>query len=152
MRRVLSTLPGSELVAICTRNKTRLTDVAAELNVPYTFADYRNLLTDPAIDAVSITTHWQQHHEIATAALASGKHVLLEKPMAPTGRQCRELVTAAESAAGFLMVGHICRFDPRVTLAKQAIDGGRIGRIVSMRSKRNLPKAPVACDWTRSPP
>ncbi len=139
--RVLAMLPGSQLVALCSRNQSRLAAVARELNVERTVADYRDLLADPNIDAVSITTHWQQHHEIAKAALESGKHVLLEKPMASSSDQCRDLVQAAESAIAFLMVGHICRFDPRVTLAKEAIDQGRIGRIVSMHAKRNLPKA-----------
>ncbi len=139
--RVLATLPGGELAALCTRDPQRLAEAAAELGVARTYTDYRELLADPRIDAVSITTHWQQHHEIALAALDSGKHVLLEKPMAASVDQCRELVRKSETAAGFFMVGHICRFDPRVSLAKQAIDAGRIGRIVSMHARRNLPRA-----------
>ena len=66
--------------------------------------------------------------------------------MASTVEECRQLVDTASTSAGLFMVGHICRFDPRVTLAKQAIDEGRIGRIVSMHAKRNLPKAP---GWLR---
>jgi UDP-N-acetylglucosamine 3-dehydrogenase len=140
--RVLSTLPGSQLVALCTRNADRLAEAASEFAVSRTYTDYSQLLEGPEIDAVSITTHWQEHHEIALAALASGKHVLLEKPMAATGAQCLELVRAAEKARGFFMVGHVCRFDTRVSLAKEAIDAGRIGRVVSMHARRNLPKAP----------
>ena len=139
--RVLSTLAGSQLVALCSRNRARVGQVAKELEVGHTAADYRDVLSDPRIDAVSITTHWEEHHAIALAALKSGKHVLLEKPMAANANQARELVTAAASAAGFLMVGHVCRFDPRVTIAKDAIDQGRIGQIVSMHARRNLPKA-----------
>lgn len=100
------------------------------------------MLGDARIDVVSITTHWQQHFELAQEALASGKHVFLEKPMAVNGQQCRELLRAAEAASGQFMVGHICRFDPRISLAKRAIEQGRIGRIVSMHAKRNLPQAP----------
>lgn len=140
--RVLSTLPGSQLVALCARNESRLTEAAGEFKAARTYADYRRLLEDPEIDAVSITTHWQEHHEIALAALESGKHVLLEKPMAANREQCRDLVRASEKAAGFFMVGHVCRFDTRVSLAKEAVDAGRIGRIVSMHARRNLPRAP----------
>ena len=140
--RVLSTLPGSELVALSNRNETRLAEAAAEFQIENTATDYRDILADPDIDAVSITTHWQEHHEVALAALASGKHVLLEKPMTANSAQCRDLLQAAENSKGFFMIGHVCRFDPRVTLAKEAIDAGRIGRIISMHARRNLPKAP----------
>jgi len=144
--RVLASLPGSEVVALSARRAGRLAEVAGEFGVAKEkcYTDFQELLADPEIDAVSITTHWQQHHEVAVAALASGKHVLLEKPMAATAEQCREVLAAAsaDAAKGFFMVGHVCRFDPRVTLAKQAIDEGRIGRIVSMHARRNLPKAP----------
>jgi predicted dehydrogenase len=62
--------------------------------------------------------------------------------MAETREQCEELLRVAELAKGEFMVGHVCRFDPRVTAAKAAIEAGRIGRVVSMHAKRNLPKAP----------
>lgn len=140
--RALSTLPGSDLGVLCSRNQTRLSKVADELGVDRIAQDYRDVLADPEIDAVSITTHWLDHFEIAIAALECGKHVLLEKPMASTSDQCNQLLAAAESSSGYLMVGHICRFDPRVTLAKQAIERGQIGRIISMHAKRNLPVAP----------
>lgn len=139
--RTVQSIYGLELAAICNRNRVRLDEAQAALSVPLATTDVRELLDDPSIDAVSITTHWQDHYEVAAAALASGKHVLLEKPMAATSDECRRLVELARAARGKFMVGHICRFDPRVTLAKQAIDDGRIGRIVSMHAKRNLPKA-----------
>ena len=142
--RVLASLPGSEVVALSARRAERLVEVAPESGVAEEkcYTDFHDLLADPDIDAVSITTHWKDHHEVALAALASGKHVLLEKPMAASVDQCREVIAAADAASGLFMVGHVCRFDPRVTLAKQAIDEGRIGRIVSMHARRNLPKAP----------
>ena len=140
--RVLFTLPGSELVALSNRNEEVLAEAVREFPVSLATTDYQEILDDPSIDAVSVTTHWQEHHEVAIAALKSGKHVLLEKPMAATSDQCREIIDTAREASGFLMVGHVCRFDTRVTLAKDAIDAGRIGRIVSMHARRNLPKAP----------
>ncbi|MBP90216.1 MAG: hypothetical protein CMJ64_26495 [Planctomycetaceae bacterium] len=144
--KALHGMRGVEVVAICNRNAEKLASASVDLAVEATFADYRELLADRSLDAVSITTHWQDHHEIALAALAAGKHVLLEKPMAASTEECLRVVDAARAASGKFMVAHICRFDPRVTLAKRAIDEGRIGRVVSMHAKRNLPKAP---GWLR---
>jgi UDP-N-acetylglucosamine 3-dehydrogenase len=105
------------------------------------YTDYRQLLADTSIDAVGITTHIDDHRDIAVAALRAGKHVFLEKPMAPTVEDCDQIIAAARESGGLFMVGHICRFDPRVALAKQAIDEGRLGRIISMHARRNLSKA-----------
>ena len=140
--RSIRDMTGSELVAIANRNPERLSTAKEEFAVDNAYVNFRDLLADPNVDIVSITTHWKDHYEVAMAALDSGKHVFLEKPMASSSAECRELAKRAESANGFLMIGHICRFDPRVTLAKQAIESGRIGKIVSMHARRNLPKAP----------
>lgn len=142
----IRSLYGLQLVAMSNRSPERLEQAAADFDVPRAYRDFQQLLNDPDVDAVSITTHWRDHFEITKAALATGKHVLLEKPMAETATQCRELVSLAERSPGRFMVGHICRFDPRVSLAKAAIDEGRLGRIVSMHAKRNLPTAP---GWLR---
>jgi len=136
---VLSDMPGVELAAVSTRRADRLKEVAGRFNVPKACVDYHELLADPAIDAVSVVTHVDDHRAIAVEALAAGKHVFLEKPMAGTVEDCDAILKAAESARGKLMVGHICRFDPRVSLAKAAVAEGRIGRIVSMHAARNLP-------------
>ncbi|MDP6554485.1 MAG: Gfo/Idh/MocA family oxidoreductase [Pirellulaceae bacterium] len=144
--KAIQALPGLELVAMSNRSSERLDQAVSDFQVPHSYPDFEQLLVDPNVDAVSITTHWRDHFEITKAALAAGKHVLLEKPMAESAEQCNELVELARQAEGRFMVAHICRFDPRVTLAKAAIDAGRIGRIVSMHAKRNLPTAP---GWLR---
>ena len=136
----LSTMPGIELAAMCTRRPERLAEVADRFRVPRRYTDYRQLLADPEIDVVDIVTHIDDHRDITIDALASGKHVFLEKPMAPTVADCDRILEAAARADGSFMVGHICRFDPRVVLAKQAIDEGRIGKIISMHARRNLSK------------
>ena len=138
----IQSVPGCELTAICNRNPERLKKAAAEFPDAVALTDYHELLATADIDAVSVTTHWQQHFEVAEAALRCGHHVFLEKPMAATGEQCRQLVALAEQSPGELMVGHVCRFDPRISLARAAVAEGRIGRIVSMHAKRNLPVAP----------
>lgn len=137
---VLAAMPGIELAAVCTRRPQRLAEVADRLHVPKRYTSYHELLADPEIDVVGITTHIYDHRDIAIDALNSGKHVFLEKPMAPTAADCDLILEAARKAAGAFMVGHICRFDPRVAMAKQAIDEGKIGKIVSMHARRNLSK------------
>ena len=137
----LADMPGIELTALCTRRPDRLRELAERYDVAGSYTDYRELLQDASVDAVSITTHLHDHREIAVAALQAGKHVFLEKPMAPTVDDCNQIIEAARESSGLFMVGHICRFDPRVALAKQAIDEGRLGRIFSMHARRNLSKA-----------
>jgi UDP-N-acetylglucosamine 3-dehydrogenase len=98
------------------------------------------MLADPELEAVSVVTMWDQHVAPAVAALEAGKHVFLEKPMASTLADCDAIVAASKKARGSFMVGHICRFNPRYAAAKQEIAAGKIGKIVSMYARRNLPK------------
>ncbi len=137
----LATMPGIELAALCTRRPERLRELADRYNVSTRYTDYHELLNDPSVDVVSITTHIDDHRDMTVDALRAGKHVFLEKPMARTVEDCDVILDAARQSEGLFMVGHICRFDPRVMLAKQAIDEGRIGRIISMHARRNLTKA-----------
>ena len=136
----LAEMPDIELSALCTRRPDHLAKIADRLGVDRRYTDYHQLLADPDVEAVSITTHICDHREIAIDALRRGKHVLLEKPMAPTVADCDQIIKAADKAGGLFMVGHICRFDPRVTIAKEAIEQGRIGEVVSMHARRNLSK------------
>jgi len=135
---VLSGMPEVDLVSVCTRRPQRLEEVAGCFGVPKTYTDYRKLLDDDEVEAVSIVTHVNEHRDIAIDALNAGKHVFLEKPMAGTVKDCDAIIEAAKLAKGSFMVGHICRFDSRIALAKAAIDEGRIGKIVSMHARRNL--------------
>lgn len=136
-------IPNLELVALCTRRPDRLSEQASKFGVTKTYTDYRDMLADTGIDAVSIVTMWDQHTDPAVDALKAGKHVFLEKPMASTVADCNKIMAAANASRGILQVGHICRFNPRYRMTKQAIDEGRIGKIVALQSRRNIPAA-----WT----
>jgi UDP-N-acetylglucosamine 3-dehydrogenase len=136
----LAGVPGIELAALCTRRRERVDELGHRYGVAKRYTDYRQLLADPDVDVLSIVTHIDDHHQIALDALRSGKHVLLEKPMAATVAECDDLVAAAHRSSGRFMVGHICRFDPRVAMAKEAIEEGRVGKIISMHARRNLSK------------
>jgi UDP-N-acetylglucosamine 3-dehydrogenase len=105
------------------------------------YTDYRELLSNPEVEAVSVTTMWDQHAAPTLAALQSGKHVFLEKPMASTVADCRAIVAAAHRSGRCFMVGHICRFNPRYAAARREIEAGSVGRIVSIYARRNIPAA-----------
>lgn len=136
-------VPNLELAALCTRTGDRLDALGEKFGVAKRYRDYNDMLADPEIDAVSICTMWDQHTEPAIAALKAGKHVFLEKPIASTVEDANRIVAASKGAKGILFIGHIVRFNPRYRAAKQAIDAGRIGKIVAMSSRRNIPAA-----WT----
>lgn len=135
----LAGLPNVELHSLCTRNPQRLAEVGKTFAVQRQFTDFNRMLADPELESVSITTMWDQHADPAVAALRAGKHVFLEKPMASTVADCDAIVAEARKAKGFFMVGHICRFNPRYAAAKQEIAAGKIGKIVSLYARRNLP-------------
>ncbi len=128
-----------ELYAVCTRTESRLAEVAERFGVQHAYTDYNEMLADPELESVSITTMWDQHVEPALASIAAGKHVFCEKPMASTVEDCQAIVDAANAAEGSFMVGHICRFNPRYAMAKRQCEEGKLGRIVSMFARRNIP-------------
>ncbi len=138
---VIAGVPGLELAALADRDAARLEEIGRQYGIASLHTDYRDLLADPAIDLVHIVTRWDSHAEIAVAALAAGKHVLLEKPMAPTVAECEQICQAARDADTYLMVGHVCRFNPRCIAAQKAIAAGSIGRVVSLNGWRNVPAA-----------
>jgi UDP-N-acetylglucosamine 3-dehydrogenase len=141
---VAASLPTLDLRGVCTRRPTRLKEMQKRFNVARAYTDYHDMLADPDIHAVSIVTHVDDHVAPAVAALRAGKHVLLEKPMARTVAECDQIVAAAAKAAQLgtiLMVGHICRFNPRYALARDRIQAGELGRIVSLYARRNIPAA-----------
>ncbi len=139
----IAAIPSFELAALCTRTESRLADLGEKYGVSQLYTDYHELLQNPAIDAVSIVTMWDQHTAPTLAVLDAGKHVFLEKPMAHTVADCKLICDAAVKAPGHLMVGHICRFNPRYASAKQEIAVGAIGKVLSLSSRRNIPAA-----WT----
>ena len=96
-------------------------------------ADWRELLTDPDIDIIDITTPNLLHREMALAAIAHGKHVYCEKPLAPTAAECAEMVAAAEKAGVVTQVGFNYLKNPMIFLAKDLIESGEIGEIRSVR-------------------
>ena len=125
--------PYAELAAFYDLNTQR----AAELAAQYGGKAYESaeaMLADPAIDAVSVCVANHAHAPITIAALKAGKHVLCEKPMATTLEECEEMVRTAHEAGKFLMIGHNQRLAKAHAVAKELIDQGMIGRIITFRT------------------
>jgi hypothetical protein len=117
--RVLAGLPDVTLVGIVDplpEHRTRATNM---IGCPV-FSDVDDLVA-AGVDAVTIAAPTHLHHEISLKCLALGIHVLVEKPIASTVEEGREIVDAAERAGVTLMVGHVERFNPAVAAIKQAI-------------------------------
>lgn len=91
--------------------------------------DWRELVADPRIDLVDITTPNRWHAEMALAAIAAGKHVYCEKPLAPAAAEARQMVDAARAAGVKTMVGFNYLKNPVTALAKEIIDSGEIGEV-----------------------
>ncbi|WP_338131349.1 Gfo/Idh/MocA family protein [Cohnella rhizosphaerae] len=121
----------------------RARSLAAEFNVPHTSADYRAILEDDEIEAVSICTPNDTHAPIAIDCLNAGKHVLCEKPAALNMEQVREMQAAANRNGRILNIGVVNRYAAGVNRIKDMIEGGELGRVYhvycSFRSHRSIP-------------
>ena len=89
---------AQQVVAVGSRNRARADEFATRWTVPTAYGSYRELLDDPAIDIVYVATPHTEHHACALAALAAGKHVLVEKPMGVNARQAAQIAEFARAA------------------------------------------------------
>jgi predicted dehydrogenase len=135
MLRVIAESPRARLVAACDHDPGRL-ERARRFGPERLEPDAAAVLADPAIQAVYIATPPASHEELALAALAAGKHVLVEKPMTTSTAAARRLVAAAEAAGKVLMVGHTFLYSPPVRKIKGLIQDGSAGRVYYIDSQR----------------
>ena len=131
------------LKAVCARDGEKAKAFAAQWGYESVETGWRNLIARKDIDLIDIASPNDTHAEIAIAAAAAGKMVLCEKPLAMNAAQAERMVEAVEKAGVANMVWYNYRRVPAVTLAKQLIDEGRLGRIFHYRAK-------FLQDWTIS--
>ena len=120
--RILSTLPGVELVAVVDSNRARADEVAAAHGTR-PLADARELAG--RVDAVTIAVPTEIHRDIALPFLAAGVPVLVEKPMARSLAEADEMIAASVKAGAALAVGHTERFNPAVAVARPLVANPR---------------------------
>jgi predicted dehydrogenase len=128
----------AELAMLCDVSDKRLAAEAARLGVKATCNDYRKLLANKDVQAVSVCVGNALHKEVATAALAAGKHVLLEKPMAMNSKEAAAICAQAAKAKGILQMGMINRQRPESQILRNWVEDGSMGDIYHMR-----------CVWVR---
>ncbi|MDQ0482476.1 Gfo/Idh/MocA family protein [Guptibacillus hwajinpoensis] len=122
-----------EIVAVCDVVKDRAKEMAREYGgVAYT--DYRDLLEDNKIDAVSVCLPNSLHAPVSIAASNAGKHVLCEKPMATSREEAESMIRAAKANDKKLMIAHNQRFVDSHVKAKELIESGKVGKIYSFRT------------------
>ncbi len=107
-------------------------------------SSWRDVIADPSIDVIDIATPNNSHAEIAIAAAKAGKHIICEKPLAPTADEAREMYLAAKDAGIVTAVAFNYRRTPAVALAKKYIEDGSIGRILNFRGT-------YLQDWSADP-
>jgi predicted dehydrogenase len=128
----------ADLAALCDVNDKRLAAEAARLGVKTTYTDYHKLLANKDIQAVSVCVGNALHKKVAIAALAAGKHVLLEKPMALDSIQAAAICQEAAKAKGILQMGMINRHRAESQILRDWVVDGSMGDIYHMR-----------CVWVR---
>ena len=121
-------LQQAELIAVCDVDADRAQAVAMKCGAKTFQTDYRELLDNPEIQAVSIATPDYAHRDIALAAAQAGKHILCEKPLAMTVEDAQAIVDAAHEAGVRLMVDFHNRVNPTFIAARQYIASGAIGK------------------------
>jgi predicted dehydrogenase len=132
------------LKAVCSRSEDKVKAFAEQWGYESYETDWKALIARDDIDAVDICTPNDTHAEIAIAAAEAGKMILCEKPLARTLEESQKMVDAVEKAGVANTVWYNYRRLPAVTLAKQVIDSGKLGKIFHYRAN-------FLQDWTISP-
>lgn len=122
-----------ELVAFADPVKERAEEMAAQYGGK-AYTDYEELLKNEKLDAVSVCTPNYLHAPMTIAAANAGLHVLVEKPMATTAEEGEQMIEAARKNGVYLMVGHNQRLMPPHVKAKEILDSGKLGKVLTFRT------------------
>jgi predicted dehydrogenase len=136
-------LRGVRVAAICDGDKMRLRNTrkitgnigqegkSLKLDNIALYTDFDKMLAEQQLDSVSITLPTFMHRDFTVKAIDAGAHVLCEKPMAMSVSQCEEMISAARTNKRILQIGHCIRFWPEYVKAKEIVDSGRYGGVLT---------------------
>ncbi|MBA5865527.1 MAG: hypothetical protein GDA67_02395 [Nitrospira sp. CR1.3] len=128
MEHLVSDVPGAALAAVCRRRAA--VPLAGPFSALSVYGDYRALIADQLVQAVVVVTSPSLCHDICLEAVRAGKPVLIEKPLAKTGKEARAMVAASQKAGVLLMTAQTMRFDPTILSVKEQLKAlGRLQRI-----------------------
>ncbi len=131
-------LDGALLTSVAEINKSRLNALADKFNVKEKYSDYKELLEKSDVDAVIVSTPTASHKDIAIDCLKANKDVLVEKPLARTYAEAKQIIDAAKKSKRKLMVGMNLRYRPDAMLLRSLIGSGEIGNPLYIK-----------CGWIR---
>jgi predicted dehydrogenase len=152
--RNLNELGAAELVSVCDARDDALGPISRRYPAVRPTTRYGDLLDDPKIEAIVIATPVSTHHALAAAALESGKHVFVEKPLAGSTGEGIELVELAQSMDLVLMPGHTFLYSPPVNTVRDLIVTGDLGDIYFVSTSRvnlGLHQPDVSVAWDLGP-
>jgi predicted dehydrogenase len=138
---------GARVVAVASGHRENAEAAAREFDIPFVASDWREVVGRGDVDLVSIVTPPVTHAEMARAALAAGKAVLCEKPMAMNADEAAAMCEAARAAGALALIDHELRFLPARRLMRELIRGGEVGRVRHAKflfrsDSRALPERP----------
>ena len=136
LARNLAILDGAALHTMCDARPERLERLQRQYPGTRTTTDYESVLVDDTVQAIVLATPVATHYDLAKRALAAGKHVLVEKPLAKTTAECRDLVELAARECRTLMVGHVFLYNAALRRMKEYIDSGELGDVRYIYSQR----------------
>src|SRR5919202_807607 len=145
---------AARLSWVCDTDERRLAEIGRRYPSARATPDYRQLLADPALDAVAIVTPVATHHQFAKDALAANKHVLIEKPLTTRACEAQELISLAERRRLTLMVDHTFVYTGAVRKIKEIVESGEIGDLLyfdSVRVNLGLFQRDINVVWDLAP-
>lgn len=136
LARNLHELPESKFIACCDLDPARLAQAQRLYQGIVTTTHVEDILANPNIDAVVIASPAPTHFHLARAALKTGKHVLVEKPLALNSKNAEDLISLAETQRLVLMVGHTFEYNPAILKIKEILCSGQVGDVYYAYSTR----------------
>ena len=145
---------NSECVAVCRRNEQKLNEFADALGIEKRYTDYDELLKDPDIDAVHITTGLLDHKDFVVKALKAGKHVASTVPMGMTVEECKEICDLEEETGLVYMLMETSIYTREFLYFKKLYESGEIGRLQFLRGshQQNMGLPGWPSYWYGMPP
>ena len=134
--RNFNSLSECNIKKVCDIDEKRLDYLKQLYPAIDTTMDFEHLFNDDEIDAIAIATPVHLHYELAKKSLLAGKHTFIEKPMASSTSECRELIEIAEKKSLTLMVGHTFIYTSAVRKIKEIVKRGDIGDVLYISSRR----------------
>lgn len=134
--RQFASLNLAKLMLCCDRRQERLELVRSQFPSVAVTTEYAQILRTPEVEAVVIAANAQWHYELVTQALAQGKHVFVEKPLALRAQDAEAMVRLADQQQRCLMVGHLMLYHPAVDALKRLIVQGTLGDLLYLYAQR----------------